>query len=96
MPDDETVNQMIARSEEEFEQFMVCSLSVCRLSVCRLSIYNKKREDERGKERLKEGKRGSIGRCFIVRLHLISLSLPPLNQPENKETSQNTGLATAA
>lgn len=23
MPDDETVNQMIARSEEEFEQFMV-------------------------------------------------------------------------
>lgn len=24
VPDDETVNQMIARSEEEFEQFMVC------------------------------------------------------------------------
>lgn len=23
MPDDETVNQMIARSEEEFDQFMV-------------------------------------------------------------------------
>lgn len=25
VPDDETVNQMIARSEEEFEQFMVSS-----------------------------------------------------------------------
>lgn len=32
MPDDETVNQMIARSEEEFEQFMVSpnSLSIIR------------------------------------------------------------------
>lgn len=28
MPDDETVNQMIARSEEEFEQFMVSPSSV--------------------------------------------------------------------
>lgn len=27
MPDDETVNQMIARSEEEFEQFMVRLIS---------------------------------------------------------------------
>lgn len=27
MPDDETVNQMIARSEEEFEQFMVGLIS---------------------------------------------------------------------
>lgn len=26
VPDDETVNQMIARSEEEFEQFMVCQV----------------------------------------------------------------------
>lgn len=24
VPDDETVNQMIARSEEEFDHFMVC------------------------------------------------------------------------
>lgn len=30
VPDDETVNQMIARSEEEFEQFMVSSISVIR------------------------------------------------------------------
>lgn len=30
MPDDETVNQMIARSEEEFDQFMV---SICIVSV---------------------------------------------------------------
>lgn len=28
MPDDETVNQMIARSEEEFDQFMVRDLSI--------------------------------------------------------------------
>lgn len=26
VPDDETVNQMIARSEEEFDQFMVSDL----------------------------------------------------------------------
>lgn len=31
VPDDETVNQMIARSEEEFDQFMV---SVCVLKIC--------------------------------------------------------------
>lgn len=30
VPDDETVNQMIARSEEEFEQFMV---NVCVLKT---------------------------------------------------------------
>lgn len=28
VPDDETVNQMIARSEEEFEQFMVSHTSI--------------------------------------------------------------------
>ena len=28
VPDDETVNQMIARSEEEFDQFMVRDLSI--------------------------------------------------------------------
>ena len=28
VPDDETVNQMIARSEEEFEQFMVSLRSI--------------------------------------------------------------------
>lgn len=30
VPDDETVNQMIARSEEEFDQFMV---DVCVLKI---------------------------------------------------------------
>lgn len=35
VPDDETVNQMIARSEEEFEQFMVSPspISITRCSV---------------------------------------------------------------
>ena len=28
MPDDETVNQMIARSEEEFEDFQVCNFKL--------------------------------------------------------------------
>lgn len=28
MPDDETVNQMIARSEDEFDQFMVSVLKI--------------------------------------------------------------------
>lgn len=28
VPDDETVNQMIARSEEEFDQFMVSGLEL--------------------------------------------------------------------
>lgn len=28
VPDDETVNQMIARSEEEFDQFMVSVLKI--------------------------------------------------------------------
>lgn len=33
VPDDETVNQMIARSEEEFEQFMVSPSPISTLDV---------------------------------------------------------------
>lgn len=38
VPDDETVNQMIARSEEEFEQFMV-SPSPISITRCSVSLY---------------------------------------------------------
>lgn len=33
VPDDETVNQMIARSEEEFDQFMVSDFKVAQNSL---------------------------------------------------------------
>lgn len=35
VPDDETVNQMIARSEEEFDQFMVYSFVSLKTRYCR-------------------------------------------------------------
>lgn len=37
VPDDETVNQMIARSEEEFEQFMVNVCAFKTISILYLS-----------------------------------------------------------
>lgn len=36
VPDDETVNQMIARSEEEFDHFMVRSATCFHLTFCQL------------------------------------------------------------